>query len=200
MLLWDLTEDIPSHTSSRRFRRSFLGKLWWSVSILKPSHKGDTDDRNCKFNNTVCSTNKAGTLASSHSKHSTNPSSPCKRRHVAELGSPDPAGRSAASEPRLGARRTVAAAPVDIIVGRKAAPRFDEISTRLKWFNEVDTRVETRRSRCRWNTGFRRRCDSRPDSGGLPEGWYLRSPSIKCSSPLPYLEPRPQLKGCGSHH
>lgn len=73
-----------------------------------------------------------------------------------------------------------------------AAPRFDEMSTRLELSNEVDTRAETHRPRCSrggWNAGFRRRCDSRLHRLALADR-YLRSPSSKCSSPLLFLAPK----------
>ena len=119
--------------------------------ILNRLTKGDTADGNPKVNSTARPTNKAGILASSYLKCSTEPWIPYERRCDAELGSPAPAGHSAASGSRL--------RPYDRCCGTCGYHRGQELRhvsagcpLRFEMFNGVNTGAMTyhlRRSRCR---------------------------------------------------
>lgn len=118
----------------------------------QPSHKKVTQPtRIPKVNSTAHPANKVGILASSYLKRSTKPSTPYERRCAAELGSPGPAGRSAASGPRLRPHGRCCGT-----CGYHRGQELRHVSARcphdFEMFNGVDTGAGTyhpRRFRCR---------------------------------------------------
>lgn len=180
-----LSEDVPQNTLSRRFGRSFQGKQALVASPSpQPSHKGDTDEK-------------------LQSQLYSMPNEQSRDSGLITSGAPDGTVFSLLEVVRRRARMSgpsgtlggigAQIAPAGSLLRHLwisswagAAPRFDEMSTRLELSNEVGARAETHRPRCSrgaWNAGLRFSAPRLADR-------CLRSPSSKCSSPLLHLAPK----------